>query len=508
MVGLDAGTTGVKAVAFGVGARWRAVAIREYPLLHPAPDQEVQDPSAVVKAAAAALAECVAAAGGATVLGVSLSAAMHGLMALDADRRPLTPIVTWADGRAGPEAVALARSPQSTSLRGSTGTPIHPMAPMAKLLWFSRHDRETWAAARWWVGLKDYLLLWLTDEVVTEVSSASGTGLLDNASRTWSPSALSLCGLEVERLPPVLPTTSVLPMAPGTAADLGLRPGTPVVVGAGDGPLANLGTGAVDPGVAALSLGTSGAVRLTVDGPRTDPGGGLFCYALADPLWVVGGALSNGGDVLRWAARTLNPGAGADNHGAGADNPDAAALDLAASVPPGSDGLVMLPFLLPERAPVWAPDVTAAYLGLRHDHTRAHLVRAAVEGVCLQMRLMLDRVDRVYPVETVRATGGALRSPLWRDLLAAALDRPLSVVGEAEGSALGAASLGMVALGKASSLHEALDWLAPPGAGEGAPVQPSTELAESFSRLRSRIPRLLDSLARTVARDTGAGADP
>ena len=305
IIGLDVGTTGAKAVAFGIGSPWRAMAIREYPLVHPAPGQEVQDPAVIITAATAALAECVTSTGSAEVLGVSLSAAMHGLLALDADLRPLSPLLTWADGRAAEEAADLGGRPEALDLQETTGTPLHPMTPLAKLAWFRHHDPATWAVARWWVGLKDYLILWLTGTLATELSSASGTGLLDVSTRDWSPLALEACGVERGRLPHILATTAVLQLDPQVAATVGLAASTPVAVGAADGPLASLGTGAITPGVAGLSLGTSGAIRVVADGPRPDRHGRLFCYALTDALWVVGGAVSNGAEVLRWSGQAF-----------------------------------------------------------------------------------------------------------------------------------------------------------------------------------------------------------
>jgi gluconokinase len=493
IIGLDVGTTGVKAAAFGPGSSWRRVAIREYPLVEPVPGQEVQDPDTIVAATASAVTECVAAADGADIVAVSVSAAMHGLVALDAARRPLTPLITWADSRASQEARALQQSPEASELRTRTGTPIHPMTPLTKMMWFARHEPRIWAAARWWVGLKDYLLAWLSGRLVTELSSASGTGLLDPSTRTWSPLALEACGLSVDRLPPILPTTASLSVIPAVAAQVGLPAGTPVVVGAADGPLANLGTGAMQPGTAGLSLGTSGALRMTTNGPRLDDLGMLFCYALTDQVWVVGRAISNGASVLRWAGRSLAPDVVAS---AGASGPDEAVLDLAASVEAGSEGLVMLPFLVAERAPLWGPDLHGAYLGLRREHTRAHLVRAAVEGVSIQMRVILDRLDSVAPVTSVRATGGAFRSALWREVMAAALDRPLHVVEGAEGTALGAAALGLFALGYASSLSDAVAELAGPSDLQPAPVVVPKDLVATYARLRAAVPELVDAIAR------------
>ena len=498
IVGLDAGTTGVKVVAFGIGSPWQRAAVREYPLLEPDATEHVQDPDAIVSAASSALAECVAAVEGTEVVGISVGTGMHGLMALDADRCPLTPLITWADGRALDEARSLHRSGEAAGLHRTTGVPAHPMTPLTKLMWFARHDPGTWAEARWWVGLKEYVLLWLTGTLATEVSSASGTGMLDMSTGTWSERALDLCGVDPDRLPEILPTTATLALAPATARDAGLPAGTPVVVGAADGPLGNLGTGATGPGVAGLSLGTSGAVRMCVGEPRVDAGGALFCYALTGSHWVVGGATSNGAGVVRWVAASLVPDRVAASEPGGADE---AVLDLAANAPPGSEGLVMLPYLLPERAPLWEPELPGAYVGLRRHHTRAHLARAAIEGVCLQMRLILDVLDGLEPVTSVRATGGAFRSPLWREVMAAMLGRPMAVAEGAEGTALGAAALGLVALGLAPTLTDAAASLAVAGSGAEPPrtVSVDPQLVATYDLSRASLPGMINQLDRVAA---------
>jgi len=492
IVGLDVGTTGVKAVAFGLGSSWRRVAIREYPLSTPAPHEEVQDPAVILAAAREALTECVAAASGAEVIAVSVSAAMHGLLGLDSALAPLTPLITWADSRAHDEARALRRS--GPDLHGLTGAPVHPMTPVTKLMWFARHERQTLARARWWVGLKELLLAWLTGRLVTEPSSASGTGMLELGTRSWCEAAIEVAGVSADQLPEILPAASRLPLAAAVAQATGLAAGTPVVLGAGDGPLANLGTGAIVPGVAGLSIGTSGAVRMVVERARVDDRRTLFCYALTDSTWVVGGAISNGGVVARWAEASLAP----DLRGEGDSRPDEALLALAATAPPGSDGLVMLPYLLAERAPLWDPDLPGAYLGLRHDHTRAHLVRAALEGVCIQMRLILDRLDAVAPVDSVRATGGVFRAALWREVMAAMLGRPLEVIGEAEGTALGAAALGLLALGRAATPAGALALLADPGAACAPQVRADAEVVATYDLLRASIPGRVAELERVA----------
>jgi gluconokinase len=490
VVGLDVGTTGVKAAAFGIDAPWRCVAVREYPLLHPAPGRQVQDPATILRACGAALAECVRATGPAAVAAVSVSAGMHGLIALDAELRPLTPLITWADSRAHEEAASLRRSSRAAALHGQTGVPVHPMTPLTKLMWFARHEPELLTTARWWVGLKEVVLAWLTGTLTTERSSASGTGLLDMVTLDWSAEAIATCGVRPDQLAPILPTTAVLALDAGTAREVGLPPGTPVVAGAADGPCANLGTGAIAPGVAALSVGTSGAVRTVVGAPQVDEDRTLFCYALTDEQWVVGGATSNGGSIMRWAGGAL---AADVQAAAGIDGADDAVHALAAGVPAGCEGLVMLPYLLGERAPLWDPDLRGAYLGLRPQHTRAHLVRAALEGVCQQMRVIVDRLDAIEPVHAVHATGGVFRSPLWRDVMAATLARPLRVVGDAEGTALGAAALALVGLGRAPTLDDAVVALfhdaEPPLA-----VSPDPDLVATYARQRGLVPDYIAAL--------------
>lgn len=490
VIGLDVGTTATKAVAFELGSARRHVAIREYPLVTPQEGWKVQEPDAIRAAVLSALAECASAVDGAPVLAVAVSTAMHAVIGLDDDLAPLTPVVTWADARSLDQARGLRASDLASDLHHTSGTPIHPMTPLTKLMWFSRHEPELARSVRWWAGLKDYVLAVLTGQLCTELSSASGTAMLDLATRDWNPVAIELAGIRADQLPPVLPTTATLGLSGPAAETTGLPAGLPVVVGAGDGPLGNVGTAAITPGVAGLSLGTSGAVRMLVPSPYIDPAGRLFCYALTETQWVVGGAVSNGGAVVRWAG-------GVFGHGLGSGDapPDAELLELAASVPAGSDGLFMLPYLLTERAPLWDPDLHGAYLNIQYSHTRGHFVRAAVEGVAFQLATIVEALDRIQPVRSLRATGGAFRSVLWREVLAAALARPLTVTAGAEGSALGVAALGLVALGRARDLTEAVAALGP---GKWATPVEVPEVASPhdiayYRGVRASLPRLLSS---------------
>lgn len=504
ILALDVGTTGAKAVAFDLASRWRHVAIREYPLLEPQPGWQVQDPESMMSATAAAAAECTTVLGTAEVVAVAVSCAMHGLLALDAAMRPITPLITWADARASQQARFLRASGQASELHRVTGVPVHPMTPLTKLMWFAANDPQTWARARWWVGLKDYLLYQLTGTLVTELSSASGTGMLDMATGTWRSAVVALSGVSVDQLPPIVATTATLPLSPDAAARFALPAGIPVVAGAADGPLGNLGTGAITSGVASLSLGTSGAIRMIVPKPQVDEDGTLFCYTLTDSAWVVGGAVSNGGVVIRWAGDALAPDVSAPAGGLA----DEALLSLAATVPAGSDGLIMLPYLLAERAPLWDPDLPGAYLGLRRGHTRAHLIRAAVEGVCRQVGVITDSLDRIARITSIRVTGGTFRSPLWRDVMAGSLNRPLHLVAAAEGSALGAAALALLALGRARQLTDAVDQLMSTDAAANVTIEPDTAMAATYAELRGSIPRVVAGLGAVASLFAGEAGPP
>ncbi len=451
VVGVDIGTTSTKAVAFDISGALVAARSHGYPLHEPRPGYAVQDPQAIVDAVVQAVREVVAEVGAHRVRGLSFSAAMHSLIGLSPAGEPLTDMVTWADTRASEQADRLRAAPGGLALHQRTGTPLHPMSPLTKLMWFREREPELAARVRTWAGIKEYVLLRLCGARVVEHSTASATGLLDNRALAWDDEALALAGVRSGELPELVPTTHVLRgLTDDAAAATGLPPSTPVVVGAADGPLANLGLGAVDPGVAACSIGTSGALRVVVDRPAADPQGSLFSYALAPGRWVVGGAITNGGVVLGWTGDALAPDLG--------DDAEAGLLALAQRVPPGSGGLLMLPYLLGERAPRWSSLPRGAYVGLTRAHRREHLVRAALEGVCLQLALVLGSMRAAgLEVSQVRATGGAMRSPLWRQMLADAFGMRVDLAAGQEGSALGAALLGMEALGLIESIDVAAD---------------------------------------------------
>ncbi|MBB5958955.1 gluconokinase [Saccharothrix tamanrassetensis] len=439
VLAVDLGSTSTKVIAVDRNAGVVASAEHGYPMRTTSSGEATHDPAAVWAAALEALREV--AAQGHRVRALSLTGAMHTLLGLDSSGTPVTPSVSWADNRAVAEASRLRGTPQGIFLHRATGTPIHTMTPLVKLAWFTSQG----FTAHVWCGLKDYVTERLTGHLVTEYSSGSATGLMDLRSLDWHPTALEFAGITASRLPPVHAPTDSFPL---TCDIPGIPPGTPVVLGGGDGPMANLGVGAVVPGVAAVSLGTSGALRVVRDSPAVDELGRVFCYAITDDLWVLGGAVSNGGVVAQWASETFGTDVGT-------------LLAEAAHVPPGAGGITALPYLLGERAPWWDPDAVSAVIGLRREHGRAEIARALVEGVAQQLALVLDAVRSVADVHAVRVTGGAFRSDLWSTVLASALGLDLELAEDSEGSGVGAGLLGWHALGELPDLTAAAALIRP-----------------------------------------------
>jgi len=443
MIGVDIGTTSTKAVVFTLDGKPVSHHTVEYPLLRPEPDAAEQDPEAIFAAVLETLKVSVTQCPVTSpeFVCVSFSAAMHSLIAIDAQDRPLTASITWADNRAAAEAGRIKASAAGTGLYRRTGTPIHPMSPLAKLCWLREERPAVFAQAARFVGIKEFVFHRLFDEWIVDHSIASATGLFNLEKLDWDEEALAVAGVRREQLSRPVPTTHRLPLPA-----LGVLPtGTPVVVGANDGVLSNLGVGAIAPEEVAVTIGTSGAMRAVVDRPLTDPQGRTFCYALTERLWVVGGPVNNGGLVLRWIRDELL--------GAGELSYDELTR-IAERVPAGSEGLLFHPFLAGERAPLWNADLRASWFGLGLQHGKAQMIRAALEGVMLNLRGLLPAVEAlVGPARTIKATGGFARSALWRQMMADVFDREVVVPESFESSCLGAAVLGLYALGRIESLN-------------------------------------------------------
>ncbi|WP_274364973.1 gluconokinase [Paenibacillus thermotolerans] len=503
IVAVDIGTTSTKAAVVHQSGSIRAALSAEYPLYTPAPDRAEQNPDEIVGAVADAVRSVMAksAVRADEIRCIVFSSAMHSLIALDREGAPLTPSITWADNRGAPFVRVLKDQYDAQAIYAATGTPIHPMSPLLKLMWMRERDPSVFGKAHRFVGIKEYVLgRWFggTGKHVVDHSIAGAMGLFSLRNRTWHEPALQAAGIDASRLPELVSTTHVLEgMDREWAERLGVAADTPVVVGASDGVLANIGAGAIEPDQFAVTIGTSGAVRAVVREPRTDPQGRTFCYALTDDRWVVGGAINNGGILFRWVRDELATKEAEEARAAGIDPYDRLS-ELAQQAPAGSGGLVVLPLFAGERAPYWNANARGVFFGLSLAHGKPHMVRAVLEGVGYAVRSVAEAVgDAAGRPREIRASGGFARSPFWRQTIADILGAPLTVPDAIESSALGAAALGLVALGDWSSLEPARAWSQSshthePNAAHRAAYD------ELFAIYTDLYPRLVDPFERIV----------
>jgi gluconokinase len=455
MIGVDIGTTSTKAVVFTLDGKVVAHDAADYPLLRPTPTAAEQDPEQIFEAVLASLGGALSACppGPREIVCVSFSAAMHSVILVDAHGRPLTRSITWADNRAAAWAERIKREQGGDAIYRRTGTPMHPMSPLAKLAWLHDEQADVFAKAARFVGIKEYVFFKLFGVWLVDHSIASATGLFNLQQLDWDEEALAVAGVRRDQLSQLVPTTHhVHGLAPELARQLGLEPDTPFVLGANDGVLSNLGVNAIQPGDVAVTIGTSGAMRAVVDRPLTDPSGRTFCYALTERHWVVGGPVNNGGIIFRWVRDEFAASESETAKRLGVD-PYEVLTRIAERVSAGSEGLLFHPYLAGERAPLWNANLRGSFFGLAMHHRKEHMIRAVLEGVIFNLYSLLPAVESlVGTAHSIKATGGFARSGLWRQMMADVFNRDVVVPESFESSCLGAAVLGLYALGRADSL--------------------------------------------------------
>jgi xylulokinase len=435
LVGLDVGTTGLKAIAISPDGEVVARVVEEYPLSTLRPGWAEQDPEDWWAAAEGALARL----GAHEVAGIGLSGQMHGLVALANDERVLRPAILWNDQRTAAECVEIEERIGLERLIELTGNRALTGFTAPKLLWLRNNEPEVFDRIAHILLPKDYVRLRLTGEHAIDVADASGTLLFDVAGRRWSDEMLAALEIPAEWLPPALESPSVA----GVSQDQ-----VPVAAGAGDQAAGALGVGVSGEGPMSVVLGTSGVVFAVLPAFAADPQARVhaFCHAVPGAWHAMGVMLSAAGS-LRWFRDAFAPG-----------EDYATLVGEAETWKPGAEGLVFLPYLAGERTPHADPDARGAFVGLSLRHDRAAMVRALLEGVAYGLRdsLELLRELGVRP-EVGRVSGGGARSDLWLRIVASVLGIPLERTAVEEGAAYGAALLGGVASGVFADVDEAID---------------------------------------------------
>jgi gluconokinase len=491
ILGVDIGTTSTKAVLFTTNGDTVCRYAVGYPLSSPTMGAAEQDPEEIFTAVIATVKKVMAASQiePTQLICLSFSAAMHSLIAVDAQGKLLSKSITWADNRSAKWAQKIKQKQYGHEIYLRTGTPIHPMSPFVKLIWLRKEHPELFEQVAKFISIKEYVFFRFFHQYVIDYSIASATGLLNLNTLTWDKEALEIAGISESQLSQLVPTTHILkPIQAELARAMGIPRDTPTVIGANDGVLSNLGVGAITPGIIAVTVGTSGAVRALVDHPVSDPQERLFCYVLTEKQWLVGGAVNNGGIALRWVRDQLTDTEVRAAQRLGKDPYDLITM-LAETVTPGSEGLIFHPYLMGERSPLWDANARGSFFGLSLNHTKAHLVRAVLEGIVFNLSLVLQALeDFTGKAERIQATGGFARSHLWRQLMADIFERDVTVPQQYESSCLGAAVLGLYALQEISSLSVISEMI-----GETYRHQPIAANVATYKKIIPIYTRLLHS---------------
>lgn len=429
--------------------------------------------------------------------GIGFSGQMHGAVLLDEGGEVIRPAPIWCDQRSDAQARNLAATVGSDRIIQLTANPPLTNFTLTKLLWIREREPREWARARHWLLPKDYIRYRLTGEYATDVADASGTLLLDVAARSWSEEMLRRTEMDRRLLPALHESPAICgKLSPLGAEATGLAAGTPVVAGAGDQAAGAVSLGIVRPGAVSVTIGTSGVVFAATDRPALDPRGRVhsFCHAVPG-RWHVMGVTQAAGLSLRWFR---------DRFGAGAEDGRGAYERLtaeAATAPAGAEGLFWLPYLMGERTPHCDPEARAALVGLVASHTRAHILRAILEGVAFSLKDSFAIFEEMrLPIGHVRLGGGGARSALWRQIQADVYSRVVELAETEEGAAYGAAILAGVGAGNWATVEEACE--AAVQVKERVAPDPAAAalLAGSYLRYRRLYPALRRALAPVEAK--------
>jgi xylulokinase len=480
LLGLDLGTSSVKALLMDEGGAILGEGSASYAVRASHPRWAESTPehwwAAVLEATGVAVGRR-----GAEVTAVGLSGQMHGVVLVDELGLPLRPAIIWADARSDAELAAYRRLDEDLGRRLANPPAVGMAGP--SLLWLRDQEPNAYTSARWALQPKDWLRMRMTGEAATEPSDASATLLYDLLADDWSYAVAEDLGLRTELLAPLVPSACVAGTLGGEAAgELGLRKGLPVAAGAADTAAAMLGTGLLRPGHVQLTVGTGGQVVTPKTVPEPDPHGHTHLYRAAVPgLWYSMAAIQNAGLALEWVRKVL-----------GASWKDV--YEEAFAVPPGSGGVTFLPYLSGERTPRFDPVARGAWTGLGLDHTRGHLLRAALEGVAFALREALGALEDLgTSAPELRlaggGTGGGSGEP-WRQLLADVLGRPLWLLADEISSVASARGAAFLA-GLASGVYTAAEDTLPLTPEPENPIRPGEAAYEAaYERYKELYPGL------------------
>lgn len=417
---------------------------------------------------------------------IGLSSAMHGLMIMGKNGEILSPILTWADNRSAWIAESLRMEPDAERFYQKSGTPIHAMSPFCKIIWLKENHPELWDTPICFVSIKSFIWFRFFGLFEEDWSMASATGLMDIQAKTWYSPALKRAGIKEDQLPVLVSTwfcrTNIISQE---ALNHGIEKDIPIVIGASDGCTASLGSFTLNPGTGSITIGTSGAVRICSQEPLFDFSTMIFNYILDNQIWVCGGAINNGGLAMDWGIQNFIE----DPHKRNYQE----CFQRIQEIPAGSEGLLFLPYLTGERAPIWDENAKGAFLGIRLKHHSGHFLRAVVEGICFAMNQVLEVLEtKSNPIHTVHISGGFTESPEWVQILADITGKKFYLLAKKDASTLGAAILSMQGI---QALENFEDLPIPEIIREYVPVLDYAQIyKERFQVFKEVFPRLKTAL--------------
>jgi xylulokinase len=449
-IGIDVSTMATKSLLIDEQGQVLGIETVEYPFETPRPLWSEQDPHIWWKAACESLQGLLqkTKVDPTNILGVGLTGQMHGLVLLDGNNQVLRPAILWNDQRTGDECDEIRAKIGKTHLIKLTGNNALTGFTAPKILWVKKNEPDIYRQTRHFLLPKDYVRLCLTGKHGMDCADGAGTLLVDLKNRVWSVEMLDGLGIPRDWVPPLYEGPEITGTLTAEAARLtGLLAGTPVVAGGGDQAAQAVGVGAVEEGIVALTLGTSGVIFATTNTPAFDPEGRVhaFCHSVPGRWHMMGVMLSAAGS-LRWYRDTISPGVSYDDLLAPCNN-----------IPIGAEGLLFLPYLSGERTPYPDPFARGAFVGLTIRHSLPHMTRSVLEGVAFGLKDCFELMvsSGLNKIHQVRVSGGGARSLLWRQILADVLDTELVTVNTMEGAAYGAALLAGVGLGFWSTVEMA-----------------------------------------------------
>jgi gluconokinase len=439
IIGIDIGTGSTKAVAVNTSGDAVHTEQVSYPTLHPEPNYSEQAPELIWQAFIKCVQRTVAALK-TEPTAIALSSAMHSLIPVDNDGNPLMNMITWADNRSSSIAKQIKDSDDGDTIYEKSGTPIHAMAPICKIIWLRENQNDLFKKVYKFISIKEFVWFKLFGEYEIDHSIASATGLFDIEKLTWNPLSVNLCAIKEEMLGRPVPVDHI---RQGVKVDiLNTVANVPFLIGGSDGCMANIGSCAIEPGVAALTIGTSGAIRVANSKPTYNHKAMTFNYCLFPDLYISGGPINNGGVALKWYIESFLK--------QKLDSPDrySAVLSELDITNAGADGLIFLPYILGERAPIWNSDSSGVFFGIRNYHTQAHFTRAVIEGISMALFSIAKAMeDCGLSIQKIHASGGFTNSPTWIQILADIFGKNFYLLNSEDASALGAAYLALKKLG-------------------------------------------------------------